>query len=276
MGQGWICLHRKIRECDLIWDDKPFSRGQAWIDLLIQVNHEDKEVMFNARGMIIKRGQKLTSIRKLGEEWGWSRTKTKLFLDELKRAGMIDYFSDTKKTVVTVINYGIYQDMDKTKEPQKSHRKATEKPQKDTNNNDNNINNEKQINTPLPPTGGTEFSNYDYEKHSNVENAKYILNNKMYKNFNYLIEHKELWEVIKEWMEYKDKRTPHKTHHYHTEIGITKLLSQFISAHKEYGIETVRTVVNDSIAAEYSGIVWDWLEKRKKINQKTGVAGIKI
>ena len=146
MGQGWIKLHRKIRECDVIWDDKPFSRGQAWVDLLLMVNHEDKEVMFDGNFNLVKRGQKLTSIRKLSEQWGWSRTKTTKFLNELKKAEMLDIKSDTKKTLVTVINYDVYQVGDEEKEPQKSHRKATEKPQKDTNKNDKEcIKNEKEI-----------------------------------------------------------------------------------------------------------------------------------
>lgn len=135
MSQGWIKLHRKIKECDLLWNDKPFSRGQAWIDLLLIANHEDKEIMFDGSVYVIKRGQKLTSIRKLSEQWGWSRTKTTKFLNELEKAQMLTVKSDTKKTVVTIVNYDSYQDLDFQKKPPKSHREATEKPQKDTNKN---------------------------------------------------------------------------------------------------------------------------------------------
>ena len=146
MGKGWILLHRKIRECGVIWDDKPFSRGQAWIDLLMMANHEDKDIYFDGGVHKVLRGQKLTSIRKLSEEWGWSRTKTTKFLNDLKNAEMLAIKSDTKKTVITIVNYDNYQDLENQKEPQKSHRKATEKPQKDTNkelinNNKNNSNN---------------------------------------------------------------------------------------------------------------------------------------
>ena len=136
MSQGWIKLHRKIRECESIWNDKPFSRGQAWIDLLLIANHEDKEIMFDGSMYMVKRGQKLTSIRKLSEQWGWSRTKTTKFLNELEKAQMLEVKSDTKKTVLTIVNYDIYQIGDETEKPPKSHRKATEKPQKDTNKND--------------------------------------------------------------------------------------------------------------------------------------------
>lgn len=145
MGQGWIKLHRKIRDCDAIWDDKPFSRGQAWIDLLLMANHEDKEVFFDGAIYEVKRGQRLTSIRKLSEQWGWSRTKTTKFLNELEKVEMLHVKSDTKKTVLTIVNYDFYQLEEETEKPPKSHREATEKPQKDTNKNDKElIKNEKE------------------------------------------------------------------------------------------------------------------------------------
>ena len=38
MAYGWISIHRKIQD-NLIWNDKPFNRGAAWIDLLLLANH---------------------------------------------------------------------------------------------------------------------------------------------------------------------------------------------------------------------------------------------
>ena len=144
MGQGWIKLHRKIRECSVIWDDKPFSRGQAWIDLLMMANHEAKDIFFDGGVYRVERGQQLTSIRKLSEIWGWSRTKTTKFLNDLKKAEMVSLKSDAKKTVITIVNYDNYQDAEIKKEPQKSHEKATEKPQKDTNKNDKELKNKRK------------------------------------------------------------------------------------------------------------------------------------
>lgn len=133
MEKGWILLHRKIRDCSVIWDDKPFSRGQAWIDLLLTVNHEDKEILFNGNFTVIKRGQTLTSLTKLSDRWGWSRKKTTKFLNELKMASMLDFESNNKRTVVTVINYDVYQDLGTAEEPQKNRRGTAEEPQRNTN-----------------------------------------------------------------------------------------------------------------------------------------------
>ena len=142
MAAGWIKVYRSI-ENNWIWNDDVFSRGQAWIDILLMVNHEDNKIMFNGTLTEIKRGDCITSIRKLSDKWGWSRNKVDHFLKQLKSDGMIDYKKDTKKTLLTVENYDLYQSRDL----EKGHQKATEKPlkdnkkttkghQKDTNKND--------------------------------------------------------------------------------------------------------------------------------------------
>lgn len=143
--KGWIKLQRKITDC-WIWDDgSPFDRRSAWIDLLLTANHADKKVVLDGQITTVKRGQILTSVRKLSERWKWSRTKVTAFLGILEKDGMVLKESDTKKTLITVENYGFYQDSDSEEKPPKSHRSATEVPPKDTNNNDKNDKNDKDI-----------------------------------------------------------------------------------------------------------------------------------
>lgn len=263
MGQGWICLHRKIRDCTLIWDDKPFSRGQAWIDLLLQVNHEDREILFNGTYMKIERGQTLTSIRKLSEQWGWSRKKTTKFLNELKMGHMLSLESNNKSTTITIVNYRLYQDRETTEEPQKSHKRTSEEHQRNTNNNDiTMINNDKQKDTT------SEKNQYELDKHSNVENVIHVLNSKEYSEWEYIYLNQELYVCIKEWMEYKDTKKPKKNNHYANQLSITKLLNKFVKSSKEYGVQAVVDVVNDSIAGSYMGIVWDWLQKKAQNKPK--------
>lgn len=140
--QGWIKLHRCIRS-NWIWNDKPFSRGQAFLDLLLMVNHEDKKIIFNGSLTEVKRGSCITSIRKLGDKWGWSNKKVKMFLDQLQGDQMITYESNTKRTLVTIEKYDLYQSKETPKEQQSTteetqrHIKSiTEAYQKHTNKND--------------------------------------------------------------------------------------------------------------------------------------------
>ena len=105
---GWIKVYRKIDDCPLWWEER-FSYGQAWIDLLLMANHRPKVIMFDATRITIETGQLLTSIRKLSHKWDWSVKRTMRFLNNLEAEKMIVRDSNAKRTLITIVNYGIYQ-----------------------------------------------------------------------------------------------------------------------------------------------------------------------
>lgn len=128
-NKGFIALYRSIQD-HWIWESNEFSQFQAWIDLLLMVNHEDKKTVFDGKLTEIKKGSRITSIRKLCERWNWSNTKVVNFLNNLELDGMITRESDTKKTVITIVNYEVYQSLRDTKTTQKRHSSDTEATQK--------------------------------------------------------------------------------------------------------------------------------------------------
>lgn len=103
---GWIKLHRKIKD-NWIWEDP--AMFQAWIDILLMVNHQDKKIKVNGQLTTIKRGEKLTSILKLAERWGWSRKRVMRFLDLLEEDGMCTTKRTPNGTTLKVSNYAEYQ-----------------------------------------------------------------------------------------------------------------------------------------------------------------------
>ncbi|MCP4493165.1 MAG: hypothetical protein GY820_38575 [Gammaproteobacteria bacterium] len=118
--EGWIKAHRRIRN-NGIWKIKPFSPGQAWFDLLLRANHKDSTVIFEKESIPVSRGSLITSIRKLAKEWGWSRTKVSSFLELLSKQQMITRKPDTKKTVLIINKYNLYQgDEDTGRTPNKA------------------------------------------------------------------------------------------------------------------------------------------------------------
>ena len=147
---GWIKLHRQIQE-HWLWNKKPFSRGQAWIDLLIMVNHKNQKALIGNKLIDVNRGEGITSIRKLCNRWGWSNTKTKTFLKLLETDHMINVKSDSKKTTINIVNYNDYQMRDDTKNDtettQKRQTSDTETTQKHTNKNVKNVKNDKNVST---------------------------------------------------------------------------------------------------------------------------------
>lgn len=112
--KGFINVYRDI--CDhWVWKDKPFTRGQAWIDLIMMANHIDKKVVFDGKPEVVKRGSCITSMRKLAEKWGWSTAKVRRFLDALERDGSVSTNRNTKRTAITIEKYSIYQGSRNTK-----------------------------------------------------------------------------------------------------------------------------------------------------------------
>ena len=63
---GWIAIHRKIRE-NWIWKDP--EKLRAWLDILLMVNHEEKTIPYNGKMITIYPGQRLTSIYQLADRW---------------------------------------------------------------------------------------------------------------------------------------------------------------------------------------------------------------
>ena len=143
--KGWICLHRKIQDC-FIWDsNEKFDSRSAWIDLLLLANHENKNTMFDGKPIVVKKGQRITSVRILSDRWHWSNEKTLKYLRMLEQEKMIVRESDNRRTLLTIVNYELYQDIANTEQntEQNTDRTLTER-QSATNNNENNENNNKK------------------------------------------------------------------------------------------------------------------------------------
>ena len=145
---GWISIHRKITG-NWIWEGKPFSYGQAWIDILLECNHSERKHLIKKKLITTKRGQSSNSLQTWANRWGWSVSATRHFLDLLKIDGMCDTHNAQVTTVLTVCNYDTYQNKPHAQGTHDtSHKARTKIPQgtqgihKQQLDNDNNVNND--------------------------------------------------------------------------------------------------------------------------------------
>lgn len=150
---GWICLHREITD-HWIWQGEPYSKAQAWVDLVIHANHTNTRITIKGQHVNLKRGQQARSELTLSKTWGWSRGKVRRFLKILENESMIVQQTGHLTSVITVCNYSVYQDLNKKAVQQKEQQTVQQTVQQTdsrryTDNNDNNDNNE--TNTPKPP-----------------------------------------------------------------------------------------------------------------------------
>lgn len=138
---GWLPLTRKIQN-HWIWDDKPFSKGQAWIDLLLLASHDKTKFLLGNELLSLPMGSLVTSELKLMQRWGWGKGRTRAFLSLLEKDNMIKKQTDRKKTVIKIVNYKVYNDFEFKNIPQTDNCRTTVGQLSDTN---NNLNNEKQV-----------------------------------------------------------------------------------------------------------------------------------
>jgi len=108
MENGWIKLFRKLQDNEF-WNAEKFTKGQAWVDLLLIANHKDSFFYLRGIKIDVKRGQIARAETALAKKWGWSREKVRLFLRTLKTRQQIDIDKSKLISIVTIINYDEYQ-----------------------------------------------------------------------------------------------------------------------------------------------------------------------
>lgn len=141
--EGWVLLHRRFLEWE--WWDKA-EMVQVFLYLLLNANHADQKW----RGVRVKRGQLVTSVAKIASDTGLSVQTVRTCIKRLKSTSEITSKSTSAYTIITICNYGKYQDdaPDTNKQNNKpSNKRLTSKQQTankrlTTNNNENNENNE--------------------------------------------------------------------------------------------------------------------------------------
>lgn len=102
---GWIKIHRKL----LTWewyDDHNTTR--LFLHLLLSANYKATKW----RGRTIEVGQVLTGRNKLSNDTGISTQSVRTSLDKLKSTNEIAIESTMKYSIITIINYASYQEIE--------------------------------------------------------------------------------------------------------------------------------------------------------------------
>lgn len=175
--QGYIKIFRQIADND-IWLLKPFSEGQAWIDLLL-ITTFDKGFIKTKNGQIIelKKGDCGFSQLSLSNRWGWSRGKVKRFLDLLSKLKMIQQKNYGNYTIISILNYEKFQNDTINNTTNKSINGQQIEQQTDTINNvknGKNVKNVVSINRKFIKPSLEEVKQYCLDRHNNISAEKFI------------------------------------------------------------------------------------------------------
>lgn len=110
--------------------------------MLLKANHKDR----NWRGILIKRGQTLTSLNTLESETGLSKSQIRTAIKKLISTQEIAQQSHSQHTVFTIKNYDSYQVDDTQNGKPVTHESHTNDTRMTSNKNDKNENNDKEEN----------------------------------------------------------------------------------------------------------------------------------
>lgn len=102
---GWIKLHRAITQWEWIEDPNTLS---VWINLLLRANFH----VSRFRGIEVKPGQIIISRRKLADYCGISEKSVRTSLTRLKTANQVAIESANRFSLITIINWDTYQQLE--------------------------------------------------------------------------------------------------------------------------------------------------------------------
>lgn len=108
MSKGYIKLERSLMD-NWLWKDKPFAKGQAWVDLLLMATWKENKEMYQGKLVQRKPGEIACSIEWLADRWGWNRKKVMGFLNVCEADTMLEQNRTPKGTTITIVNWEKYQ-----------------------------------------------------------------------------------------------------------------------------------------------------------------------
>jgi DNA-binding transcriptional regulator YhcF (GntR family) len=116
----WIKLYRKLLDWEWYSDT---NTVRVFIHLLLKANYEDKVW----RGVTVKRGSYITSLRKLAKETGLSLQQIRNTLSNTQATHDTTQSSTRKYTIITINNYDRYQQGNTQVISKATHRATTTK-----------------------------------------------------------------------------------------------------------------------------------------------------
>jgi hypothetical protein len=115
MEEGWIKLHRKMIEWEWYTDN---NTKIVFIHLLLTANHAEK----NWKGILVKRGQTVTSLQHLAKETRLTLAQVRTALFKLKTTHEITINSTKQYSLINVEKYDNYQCDTKENNTRNTHR----------------------------------------------------------------------------------------------------------------------------------------------------------
>ncbi len=156
MDRGYISIHRCIED-DELWLKEPFTRGQAWVDLIMLANYKESSFYIRGNLVLVGRGQVARSETHLAKRWQWSRDKVRRFLSYLSTTEKVIQQKSKIISIITIVKYDIYQETRQQTRQQKNIRKTSDNTTYNKDNKENKVNKDNKRSKTYAPSGAKKF-----------------------------------------------------------------------------------------------------------------------
>lgn len=140
---GYIKLHRKLLESEVFQNEKLLK---VFIYCLLKASHKEHELKIGRQTVKVQKGQFVFGRKKASLELGIPESTVRDYMKILKKDKMIDIKSTNKYSVVSIVNWGVYQSSGEKDDIKSDSKRTADGQQMDTYKNGNNKKNNNKAN----------------------------------------------------------------------------------------------------------------------------------
>ncbi|HCV7610780.1 TPA: DnaD domain protein [Staphylococcus aureus] len=172
---GWIKLHRKLLDSPIFQNEKLFK---VFAYCLMKASHKDHTQLVGRRVVELEKGQFVFGRKRASEELRLKESTVRDYIKLLENLGTIVVKSDNKFSVITVVNWAIYQSMEENSDSKNDNKSTTNQQQINTNKNVKNGDNVKNGENEKKKTTAFDFfqdNGFGFITSYNLDDLNYYL-----------------------------------------------------------------------------------------------------
>ena len=258
MNNGYVKIHRKLLNNPIVMKD--CEHLAVWIYLLLNATHQDRNVLFKGKKIIIGPGQLITGRKSISSELQISESKVQRVLNFFESEHQIEQQTSNKNRVITLTNWHKYQDNEHQIEQQLNNNRTTTEQQLNTNNNDKNVNNVRNIYS-TSTTNKEEINGRNGNERNGDENLFEYVERLFRRTLN-----PAEYEVINNWEDNALTRYAIKDAVLNNACSV-KYIERILERYKQNNFQSVRDVLEDKKIKEEKELTeeekeilkYDWL-----------------
>ena len=140
---GYVKIHRKLLDNPIVCKDSEYFA--VWFYLLLNATHKNMDALFKGKRITLEPGQLITGTISISKKMKINKDKVQRILKAFEIDKQIAQQPSNKNRLITILNWDLYQNIDKQNDKQLINNCETTDKQLITNNNDKNVKNEINI-----------------------------------------------------------------------------------------------------------------------------------